>query len=83
MQSESWLKLAQRGDIQRRAIKVGLLVGTLLALINHGDRLLAMDLDTEAISRILLTYLVPYSVSTWSSVQTARDRKLDASQAYR
>ncbi len=36
------------------------------------------DLDGEAALKIFLTYLVPYCVSTWASVQTARARALDA-----
>jgi hypothetical protein len=43
----------------------------MLALINHGDRLVAGSVDGEAALKILLTYLVPYGVSTWASVQTA------------
>ena len=72
MAQESWLKIASRRDIVARSTKVALLVGTILALINHGDRLVAMDLDAAASLKIVLTYLVPYCVSTWASVQTAR-----------
>ncbi len=70
----SVLALASRPDIVARSLRVALVVGTLLALINHGDRILAMDLDSGALLKILLTYLVPYGVSTWASVQTARAR---------
>ncbi len=72
MASSSWWTTAVRPDITRRSLKVALIVGTVLALINHGDRLLALDLDREAVLKILLTYLVPYCVSTWASVQAAR-----------
>lgn len=66
-----WLQTAVRPDIVRRSTKVALLVGTILAAINHGDRLLAFDIDAVAATKILMTYLVPYCVSTWASVQTA------------
>jgi hypothetical protein len=66
-----WLRTAVRPDIVRRSTKVALLVGTILAAINHGDRLLAFDIDAVASTKILMTYLVPYCVSTWASVQTA------------
>ncbi|HBM83968.1 MAG TPA: hypothetical protein DD459_09890 [Halieaceae bacterium] len=59
-----------------RALKVAALVGTLLALINHGDSLLAGSLSGEALAKVLLTYLVPYGVSVWSAVsalQASRD----------
>ncbi len=68
----SWLATATQPDIVRRSLKVGLVVGTILAAINHGDRIIAMDLDLASGCRIVLTYLVPYGVSTWASVQTAR-----------
>jgi hypothetical protein len=66
------LSFALRRDVVARSTRVALLVGTILALINHGGRLLAMDLDGEATLKILLTYLVPYCVSTWASVQALR-----------
>ena len=77
MAGDSWLQIASRPDIVARSLKVALIVGTLLALINHGNRLLALDLDAEAAVKIALTYLVPYCVSTWASVQTARARRAD------
>ena len=72
MASGRWLSFALRRDVVARSTRVALLVGTILALINHGGRLLAMDLDGEAALKILLTYLVPYCVSTWASVQALR-----------
>ena len=51
------------------------MVGTLLALINHGDSLVAGDLGMAAAGKILLTYLVPYAVATWSAVQTVVSAK--------
>lgn len=68
----SWLATATHPDIVRRSLKVGLVVGTILAAINHGDRIIAMNLDLASGCKIILTYLVPYCVSTWASVQTAR-----------
>ena len=69
---DSWLAVAMRPDILKRGIKVGLVVGTILALINHGEKIFALDLDLASALKIGLTYLVPYAVSTWASVQTAR-----------
>lgn len=66
----SLISIALRPDIVRRRMKVALVVGTILALINHADRLLQANLDWVTSIKILLTYLVPYSVSTWASVQT-------------
>ncbi|RMB08114.1 nitrate/nitrite transporter NrtS [Eilatimonas milleporae] len=49
----------------RRALKVSGVVGTLLVLINQGDLLLAGM--APPLWKILLTYLVPYSVSSYST----------------
>ena len=48
----SFLALASRPDIVARSLRVALIVGTLLALINHGNRILAMDLDPAALLKI-------------------------------
>lgn len=50
----------------RRSLVVALTVGTILNLINQGDALVTgavLDL-----TKLLLTYLVPYSVSTYGAV---------------
>jgi hypothetical protein len=56
------------------AIKVALVVGTILALINHGPALLALELSRQQILQIALTYLVPYCVSTYSSVKILKNQ---------
>lgn len=70
--SASWLSLALRADIVLRGLKIALIVGSALAVINHGDRLLSGHVDAVVAGKILLTYFVPYMVSTWSSVQAVR-----------
>ena len=56
------------------ATKVALVVGTILALINHGPALLALELTRQQILQIALTYLVPYCVSTYSSVKVLQNQ---------
>jgi hypothetical protein len=56
------------------ALKVALFVGTVLALINHGPALLAMALSREQVLQIALTYVVPYAVSTYSSVKILQNQ---------
>lgn len=65
----SFLRIAASSKVVKSSIKVSLLVGTILALINHGEGILRMSLSSENIFQILLTYLVPYCVSTYSSVR--------------
>lgn len=59
--------------VVKRAGRIALIVGTLLAIINHGDRLLHLDLDLRTLARIALTFCVPYAVSTYSSVLALRE----------
>lgn len=70
----AWLALATQPPIVRRSLRVALVVGTVLTLINQGDRVLALDIDAPAMARIALTYLVPYAVSTWAAVAALRER---------
>jgi hypothetical protein len=64
-----WLKMAIRRDVVIRGAKVGLIVGTILTAINHGDLILAGTLDVNSVWKISLTYLVPYCVSTYAGVE--------------
>jgi hypothetical protein len=57
-------------------VKVALVVGTVLALINHYDALFHGTLTNTDIFQILLTYLVPYAVSTFGSASEARHIEL-------
>ena len=61
-----------RQDVRSRAIKVALLVGTILVAINQGSALLAGQFSAALWLKIALTYLVPYCVSTYAAVQAIR-----------
>jgi hypothetical protein len=63
-----WLAVACERGIVLRACKYALVVGAVLITINHGDALLAGDVDARRLWKIGLTVLVPYVVSTLSSV---------------
>ncbi len=56
----------------RRALRVALIVGTILFLINQADVVLSGHLTLGVALKIALTYLVPYSVSTYSALQINR-----------
>ena len=68
----SWVKIALRPDIVRRSRKVALIVGTILVGINYGDRLLVGDIGLVDATKMVLTYCVPYCVSTYASVSADR-----------
>ena len=50
------------------ALRVALVVGTILNLINHFDLLLGASLTPGTLVQIGLTYVVPYCVSTHGQV---------------
>jgi hypothetical protein len=70
--TESWLSLATRSDIVRRASRTALVVGTLLIAINYGDVLLGGRVSMVQVLKMALTVFVPYAVSTYSSVGALR-----------
>ena len=72
MDNQSWLGLAMRGDIVRRASKTALVVGALLIAINYGDVLLGENVTMLQLLKMTLTVFVPYAVSTYSSVGALR-----------
>ena len=55
-----------------RSIKVALVVGTINALITQYDAVFHRTLSLTNIFQIMLTYLVPFGVATFSSVMQAR-----------
>ena len=75
-----WLQLATSARVIKTAVKVALVVGTLLALINHGSSLLVAEVSATQWLQIGLTYLVPYCVSTYSSVTTLRNQSLELAE---
>jgi hypothetical protein len=58
--------------VVRRALFYAVIVGAVLIANNHGDALLRGDLDRARVLKITLTVLVPYTVSTLSSVHAMR-----------
>lgn len=72
MATDSWFSLALRTDVVRRAVRTAVVVGTLLIAINHGDALLQGSVSLEQGLKMILTVLVPYGVSTYSSVGALR-----------
>lgn len=54
----------------KKAILTSLVVGTVLTAINQGDLILSGQLPP--IWKILLTYCVPYCVTTWGAITGKR-----------
>lgn len=69
-----WLDIATERSVVRRALRTAAIVGVVLVAINHGDALLRGDVSVGRVFQIVLTVLVPYCVSTCSSVGALRRR---------
>ena len=77
MTSSSWWQLATSGSVVRRALMYAVIVGAILIAINHGNAIFGGTLDTTRVIQMALTVLVPYTVSTLSSVQAIRRMRND------
>jgi len=62
------LKIAKQPAIVRTATRFALIVGPILVMINHGDTIIAGEMSTIDWLKSSLTMLVPYVVSTLSSI---------------
>jgi len=67
-----WFELAKSAPVVRRALGYALVVGAILIGINHGDAILAGGVGREHLFKMGLTVIVPYLVSTFSSVGALR-----------
>jgi len=68
-----WLSLALTPTVVKRALKFACVVGTILITINHGYAILHGQVTHGRIWQMCLTVLVPYTVSTLSSVGAMRE----------
>ncbi len=78
-----WLKLALQRPVIRRALGYALLVGPVLIAINHSEALIRGELDGQRWLQMGLTMLVPYCVSTLSSVGAMRADESEGSDRAR
>src|SRR5579884_1504665 len=56
------------------AIRMALVVGTILGIINHGQEIVTGHFTSDRLFSLLLTYCVPFSVSLFSQIQGKRQR---------
>ena len=63
-----WLTTAAEPSILKRSLMVSAIVGTILMVINHGDVIVSGHISLLHLYKIGLSYLVPFLVSSYSSV---------------
>ena len=66
-----------RRETTSRAIKVAFVVAPILIIINHHDAILDSRFTTLFFIKCLLTFLVPYSVSAFSSARAYSAQEVD------
>jgi hypothetical protein len=65
-------EIVTRSDVIFRALKMASIVGIVLAIINHGDHILLGTMTVKNWIKVLITFCVPFCVSTISSVLAIR-----------
>jgi hypothetical protein len=68
-----WLRLAVQRTVVKRALKFAFVVGIILITINHGHAIVHGQVTSGRVWQMGLTVLVPYVVSTLSSVGATRE----------
>ncbi len=72
------LKIACEPPVVKRASGYALIVGAILIAINHGDAIAAGDINSVRLLKMGLTIIVPYLVSTFSSVGAIQEFRGEA-----
>ncbi len=62
-------------DCCKKSIKVSLVVGTILSLVNQGDAILNNTLSLQDALRIFFNFLIPLLVSTYSRLALLKEMK--------
>ncbi|MFT6659404.1 hypothetical protein [Maritalea sp.] len=74
-----FVQKAYRPAVVRRAAIMAIIVGVIIAIINYFDKMMVGSLSSGDVTKIIFTFLVPYAVSTVSSVlainETQRARR--------
>jgi len=76
---KTFLKAALEKGTVATSAKIALLVGTILALINYGDRIFLHG-DMRALDwvKLAVTYCVPYCVATYGAARYAARHARDS-----
>lgn len=70
--SQSVFAIALSPPVRKQAMKISLLVGSLLAVINYGDKIVADTMLNSEWLKLATTYLVPYLVSSYAAASNIK-----------
>lgn len=68
-------------SIARRSAFIALIVGTLLCIINHSDKMLDGTLAFSDFVRMGLTFLVPFCVATLGALTAREETRRNSSNS--
>lgn len=71
------IKIAFEKEIVISSIKVAIIVGLILNLINQGENLVTLNFKHLNLLKFFITFSVPYLVSTYASVKVKLDREFN------
>ncbi|QXD24817.1 nitrate/nitrite transporter NrtS [Opitutia bacterium ISCC 51] len=69
---ESWLQTTSTRSIQLTGLKIALVVGTILNLINQGDSIMGGNWELIHWPKLMFTYCVPYCVAVFAGTHAKR-----------
>jgi hypothetical protein len=69
----AWIRSAAHPGTVRRALMTAVIVGFVLIGVNHGPAIISGQVTRARIIQMCLTLIVPYVVSTVSSVATRNE----------
>ena len=64
---KTYCEVMVSSNVINRALKVSLIVGTILNFINQGEWLMLLDIANLNLTKLALTYFVPYGVTTYTA----------------
>ncbi len=62
------LTIASSKQLLTRALKIAIVVGIILNMINQGDRIFAFDVENISFFKMGLTFCVPFCVSMYTAI---------------
>ena len=72
-----FIKAAMEKQTVMTSVRIALVVGTILALINYGDRIfISRDMRVLDWLKLTLTYCVPFCVATFGAARYAGRRRV-------
>lgn len=74
LEARAFVAILSERDTLVHSLRTALIIGTILALINHGADILSGQVSARWVVPMLVTYLVPFSVATYGQIHGKHQR---------